>query len=203
MTQMINNSILTNASYKLRLAQDLTLYLAEIALDLENFSADAGKQHWLDDPIWQGTREAAETVLAIQDHLEAYFTANIIFEPLITELVRSGFVMQFAAAQNDFVTPSIVSAAEGEYERNLANTVELFHLLTHDEKHGANNRTVIQGWLSQHVPRCLNAANGLQPLWSQPRVKVAPFSEALASAKNRVQSVLSQIEVEMPKGVQL
>ncbi len=32
-TQMINSAILTNASYKLRFAQDLTLYLGEIALD--------------------------------------------------------------------------------------------------------------------------------------------------------------------------
>jgi propane monooxygenase small subunit len=32
-TQMINNAILTNSSYKLRFAQDLTLYLSEIGLD--------------------------------------------------------------------------------------------------------------------------------------------------------------------------
>ena len=36
-TQMINTAILTNSSYKLRFAQDLTLYLAEIGLDLEGF----------------------------------------------------------------------------------------------------------------------------------------------------------------------
>src|ERR1700738_4051155 len=41
MTQMINNSILTNASYKLRFAQDLTIYLAEVALDVEKFDAEA------------------------------------------------------------------------------------------------------------------------------------------------------------------
>ena len=33
-TQMVNNAILTNSSYKLRFAQDITLYLAEIGLDL-------------------------------------------------------------------------------------------------------------------------------------------------------------------------
>ena len=41
--------------------------------------------------------------------------------------------MQMAASQGDFVTPSVVSAAEADYERNLANTVELFHMLTHDQ----------------------------------------------------------------------
>jgi len=31
---MVNNAILTNSSYKMRFAQDITLYLSEIALDL-------------------------------------------------------------------------------------------------------------------------------------------------------------------------
>ncbi len=52
-TQMINNAILTNSSYKLRFAQDLTLYLGEIGLDIDGFDVDAGKKHWLEDPIWQ------------------------------------------------------------------------------------------------------------------------------------------------------
>ena len=34
-TQMINNAILTNSSYKLRFSQDLTLYLGELAMDLD------------------------------------------------------------------------------------------------------------------------------------------------------------------------
>jgi Methane/Phenol/Toluene Hydroxylase/TCP-1/cpn60 chaperonin family len=108
MSQMINTSTLTNASYKLRFAQDLTLYLAEAALDLEKFDLEAGKEHWLNDPIWQGARQAIETVHGAEDYLEQYFAGNLLFEPLVTELVRSGLVMQFAAAHGDFVTPAIV-----------------------------------------------------------------------------------------------
>ena len=62
-TQMVNNAILTNSSYKLRFAQDLTLYLAEIGLDLDGFDQNAGKKHWLDDPIWQGTRKSIEAIM--------------------------------------------------------------------------------------------------------------------------------------------
>ena len=129
-TQMINNAILTNSSYKLRFAQDLTLYLSEIGMDLHRCSTPtAGKTHWLEDPIWQGTREAIEEIMGADDYLEQYFAINVVFEPLVGELFRSGFIMQMAAAQNDFITPSVVSAAEADYERNLANTVELFHML--------------------------------------------------------------------------
>src|ERR1700760_3041905 len=114
-TQMINNAILTNSSYKLRFAQDLTLYLGELALDVEGFDLDAGKKHWLEDPIWQGTRRSIETIMGASDYLEQYFATNVIFEPLVAELFRSGFVMQMAAAQNDFITPAVVSAGGGDF----------------------------------------------------------------------------------------
>ena len=49
-TQMINNATLTNSSYKLRLSQDITLYLAEIGMDIEGWDDEAGKRAWLEDP---------------------------------------------------------------------------------------------------------------------------------------------------------
>ena len=121
-----------------------------------------------------------------------------MFEPLVGELFRSGFLMQAAAAQNDFITPSVVSAAEADYERNLANTVELFFILTHDPVHGAKNITLFNGWLAKHCDLALDAANHLQPIWSQPRVKVAHFADALAHAKNRMKGIASEIGLTLP-----
>jgi propane monooxygenase small subunit len=150
-TQMINNAILTNSSYKLRFAQDLTLYLSEIGLDIEAFDGDAGKRHWLDDPIWQGTRKCDRNDHGARPtYLEQYFAVNLMFEPLVGELFRSGFVMQAAASQNDFITPAVVSAAEGDYERNLANAVELFRMLMLDEAHADHNRLLFGTWLHKH-----------------------------------------------------
>ena len=53
-TQMINNATLTNSSYKLRLAQDLTLYLAEIGLDIDGLDDDGPgrKPGWRID-VWK------------------------------------------------------------------------------------------------------------------------------------------------------
>jgi propane monooxygenase small subunit len=195
-TQMINNAILTNSSYKLRFSQDLTLYLSEISLDIEGLDTAAGKTHWLEDPVWQGAREAVETIGGATDYLEQYFAINVAFEPLVAELFRSGFIMQLAAAQNDFITPSVVSAAEADYERNLANAVELFHMLAQDPQHGAHNIGVMEGWLAKHGALGLAAANRLQPIWSQPRVKAAQFSDALAQAKNRVKAIIGEIGVK-------
>ena len=67
------------------------------------------------------------------DYLEQYFAINLVFEPLVGELFRSGFLMQVAAANSDFITPPVISAAEADYERNLANTIDLVYLLANDE----------------------------------------------------------------------
>jgi len=204
MTQMINNSILTNSSYKLRFAQDLLLYLAEVSLDLDGaLDEDAGKDHWLNDPIWQGARKAIETIGGASDNLEQYFAINVVYEALVAELFRSGFVMQCGAVHGDFVTPTIISTGEGDYERNLANSIEMFHILAHDPTHGEHNKGVMRAWLAKYVPLCVEAAHQLQPIWSQPRVKLVQFVDAFARAKNRITTTLSQIGVDLPKEVQL
>jgi propane monooxygenase small subunit len=197
-TQMVNNAILTNSSYKLRFAQDLTLYLAEIGLDLAGFDSAAGKKHWLEDPIWQGTRKAVEAIMGATDFLEQYFATNLVFEPLVGELFRSGFIMQMAASQGDFATPSVVSAAEADYERNLANTVELIHMLTHDKDHGAHNKGLFNGWIARHAALAGEAAANLQPIWSQPRVKVSSFAEAQAQGKNRIAAICAEVGLKAP-----
>lgn len=199
--QMINSTILTNSSYKMRFTQDLTLYLSEIGLDITDLNLDAGKKHWVEDPIWQDTRKAVESIMGATDYLEQYFAVNLAFEPLVGELFRSGFVMQAAAAQNDFMTPTVVSAAEGDYERNLANAVELFHMLSTDEQHGEKNQKLFTGWMEKHGTLALSAANHLQPIWSLPRVKVAHFDEALAQAKNRVKLIAEEVGCKLPKSL--
>ena len=195
---MINSAILTNSSYKLRFAQDLTLYLSEIALDVPGIDLSSGKKHWLEDPMWQGTRRAVEAIMGSQDYAEQYLATNLAFEPLVGELFRSGFIMQLAAAQGDFITPSVVSAAEADYERNLANTVEFVQLLTNDKEFAAHNKQLLSGWLAKHADLALTAAQQLQPIWSQPRVKVATFAEALAKAKNRIAAIANETGLALP-----
>ena len=200
-TQMINSAILTNSSYKLRFSQDLTLYLGDIGLDIPGFDAEIGKTQWLEDPIWQPTRKLIETIGGATDYLEKYFAVNIVFEPLVGELFRSGFVMQAAASQNDFITPTVVSSAEGDYQRNLANTVELLHMLVSDPQHSAHNTALFNGWLRQYGDLAVTAAKNLQPIWSLPHVKVAQFQDAYATAVDRMKNIASQLGLKLPASV--
>ena len=82
-TQMVNSTILTNSSYKMRFAQDLTLYLSDIGMDIDGFDADVGKKHWLEDPMWQPTRQLIETIGGATDYMEQYFAINMVFDKVI------------------------------------------------------------------------------------------------------------------------
>jgi propane monooxygenase small subunit len=106
--------------------------------------------------------------------------------------------MQAAAAQGDFITPAVVSAAEADYERNLANTVELFAILGKDPTFGAQNIALFNRWLVKHADLALEAANQLQPIWSQPRVKVVSFNDALGHAKNRIKGIARELDLTVP-----
>ncbi len=192
-TQMINNATLTNSSYKLRLAQDITLYLAEIGMDIDGWDDEAGKRAWLDDGIWQGTREAVETIMGSPDYVEQYLATNLVFEPLVGELFRSGFLMQVAAANADFVTPAVISAAEADYERNLANAIDFAYLLVNDEEFGAHNRSLLQGWIGKHAALADKASAGLRPIWSQPHSKPLSYDDARATSVERLGNILGEL----------
>lgn len=195
-TQMINNATLTNSSYKIRLAQDITLYLAEIAVDIPGFDVDAGKRAWLESPVWQPTRVAIESIMGATDYLEQYFVTNLIFEPQVGELFRSGFLMQVASTNGDFLTPPVISSAEADYERNLANAIDLFHLLITDAVHGDHNRQIFQDWTRRHLGLAQAAAAALQPIWSQPHRKPVQFEDARAVSIERTRRILSELTLE-------
>ena len=197
-TQMINSATLTNASYKLRFSQDVTLYLAEIGLDIPGFDPAAGKEAWLNNPIWQTTRQAIESIMGATDYLEQVFAINICFEPLVGEVFRSGFLMHAAPANRDFVTPAVVSSAEADYQRNLANAVELFYVLRNDPEHGVHNKALFERWAHKHVALATSASRSLQPIWSEPSTKAAQFADSFASGQTRVKTIASEIDIALP-----
>jgi propane monooxygenase small subunit len=185
--------------HKLRFAQDLALYNLELSEQIAGFEGQVHKSVWMEDPIWQGVRENVERLTAIKDWAEAIFAANIVFEPLVGELFRSNFVLQVAAPNGDYVTPSIVGAGENDYERDLRYTNELFSLLVNDKQHGEANRRILQCWVDRYTRMSLKAARDLQPIWSQPLVKPVKFEDSLDNSKARFGAALSALSLHAPK----
>ncbi len=198
-TNMHNNAISVMAIHKLRAAQDIALFNLELSEQFseEEFDASAHQDVWMNDPIWQGVRENVERMFVLGDWAEEVFAANVVFEPLVGELFRSGFAMHAAPAQGDFVTPTIMGVIENEYERDLNATRDMFVELAEDETHGEENREVMQEWLSHWVPYSVKAAQGLEPIWSEPEVQVVSFEESFEQARSRFEGILSDLGLQL------
>jgi propane 2-monooxygenase small subunit len=200
-TNMINNAMAVGAVHKLRFAQDLILYNLTLSEEIEGFDGSIHKKTWQEDPIWQPTRELVEGLTGIRDWAEALFATTVVFEPLVGELFRSGFVMQAAAPQGDFVTPTIMGAGESDAAREQRGARALFRMLSDDEAHGAENKETMAGWLNEWTPKALEAGRSLQPIWSQLSEKVVRFHDSEDHAHGRFESLLGDIGVEAPKEV--
>ena len=124
-----------------------------------------------------------------------------MFEPLVGELFRSGFVMQVAAPHGDFVTPTIIGAGEADAARDQRAARVLFRMLADDEANGAANKAIMQGWLSDYVPRAVAAGRTMQPIWSQLSDKVIRFEDSFERSRARLETLLGEIGLEAPKEV--
>lgn len=199
-TNMHNTAIAVNGMHRIRAAQDLALYNLTLSEEIESFDGSAHLDAWAEDPVWQGVRQLAEELTGIWDWAEAMFAANIVFEPLVGELFRTHLVLQCAAGNGDYVTPTLVGAEEYDYsERDLRATTAMFQPLVTDREFGQQNTNLMNGWLQAWVPRCLGAARQLEPLWSQPDAKPPRFEDGLDRAKSRFTGILSELGLQTPK----
>jgi propane monooxygenase small subunit len=199
-TNMHNNAISVNSMHRIRAAQDLALYGLTLSEEIEGFDGSAHLDAWNSDPAWQGVRDNAERLTAVDDWCEAIFAANVVFEPLVGELFRSHLVQQAAPRNGDFITPTIVGAEEYDYsERDLRYTRAMFELLTADREFAEHNKRILQEWLTDWVTVSIGAARALQPLWSQPDLKPPRFEDALDRAKSRFAGIVTDLGLETPK----
>ena len=112
-TNMHNTVLAVNSAHKIRFAQDLALYNLTLSEEIEAFDGAAHVDAWNNDTEMQGVREVTEALTAVEDDWgEAMFATNVVFEPLLGELFRSGLVMQAAPGNGDFVTPTVMGAGE-------------------------------------------------------------------------------------------
>jgi propane 2-monooxygenase small subunit len=200
-TNMHNTAMAVNSTHKIRFAQDLALYNLTLSEEIDGFDGAAHIEAWNSDAEWQAVRALCEALTAVQDDWgESIFATNVVFEPLIGELFRSNLVMQAAAGNGDFVTPTVVGAGEYDFaQRDLRWTIACFAPLTEDREFADHNRELMQGWLSKWVPMALDAARRMQPLWSQPDAKPPRFEDSLDKAKNRFAGICSDLGLNVPE----
>jgi propane monooxygenase small subunit len=195
-TNMINNALSVASAHKLRFGQDLILYNLELTDQIDGFDGEAHLDAWNNDPVWQGVRQNVEEITGVRDWAQAFFAATIVFEPLVGELFRSEFVMQEAAPQGDFVTPTLMGAGESDTARDARVARRLFGMLAEDETHGEANRATMQSWLKEWTPRSVAAARAMQPIWSQPGEKFIRFEESLERSHHRFNELVGELNLD-------
>jgi len=200
-TNMHNTALAANSTRKIRFAQDLALYNLTLSEELDSFDGTAHLDAWNSDAEWQGARKVCEALTAIRDDWgEAVFATNVVFEPLIGELFRSHLVMQSAAPNGDFVTPTVMGAGENDYaQRDLRWTVACFAPLVTDREFADHNRQLMQGWMSAWVPQALEAARTMQPLWSQADHRPPRFEDSLDRVKSRFAGICADLGLDVPE----
>jgi propane monooxygenase small subunit len=166
------------------------------------FDGDAHKDVWLNDPAWQGVRENVERLMNATDWVQLCFASNIVFEPLVGELLRRQFITRFAPPHNDFVTPSVIGVSQREFaDRDLRYTLEMMKDFLGDETHGEANKRAMQEWLAEWAPYSVQAARGLEPIWSEPEVQPVSFEDSFGRVRSRFEGILSDLQLELPQEV--
>jgi propane monooxygenase small subunit len=200
-TNMHNNAISVNSMHRIRAAQDLALYNLTLTEEIPGFDGAAHLETWNSDPAWQGVRETAEQLTSIWDWCEAIFAANVVFEPLVGELFRSHLVQQIAPRNGDFVTPTIIGAAEYDFaERDLRYTDGDVRPAHHRQGVRRPQQGDHAGWLVDlGAERSITRGPHHAAAVVADRLKPPRFEDSLDAAKSRFAGIVTDLHLDVPK----
>jgi toluene monooxygenase system protein E len=114
--------------------------------------ADAGfgeneREHWENDPAWQGFRELAEKALVVWDWAEATVVQEVVLKPAISAAVQKQ--LGLAGAENGDTLLSLLNDAQmRDAERHQRQTKSLMEFAMGNESNGS----IIQGWVDKWQP---------------------------------------------------
>jgi hypothetical protein len=181
-----------------RHAQAIALYGMDLESAIPGFSDADAQRVWLDDPIYQPSREFVERMLACRDWGEITVAVNLLFEPLAATLLLREFFMRFAGRHGDTVTPVILETVEADRRRHQTATVALLQFLFADTP---ANRAVVQEWLQTWAPLVVRAARAFAPLFEQPEEKPLTFITAWRRVAQSFTQLLDGLQLQTPPEV--
>ena len=200
-TNMHNNAISVNGMHRIRSAQDLALYNLTLSEEIAVFDGTAHIDCWNNDPAWQGVREVTERLTAIDDWCEAIFAANVVFEPLVGELLQKQPRAARGAAQRR-LRHSHGDRRRGVRLRRARPALHQGHVRPAQPMTASSAARTRKSCSNGCRPGCraaIAAARTLQPLWSQPEAKPPRFEDGLDLAKSRFTGILGDLGLLTPK----
>lgn len=178
-----------------RHAQAIALFLMDLEESLPGFPNEAGKQAWMEDPLWQPAREYVERLMACRDWGEILVAINLALEPLASTLFTREYLGRFAPRHGDPVTAVAVETVANDRARSVDATAELVRFAIADTP---ANRAVVQDWLDLWGPRACRVASALAPLFEQPAQRVLGFNAAWERVFAEWRARLDELGLDVP-----
>ena len=182
-----------------RHAQAIALYGMDLEEAIPGFSDAKAQQVWMEEPLYQPSREYVERLLACRDWAEIAVAINLVLEPVVATLFTREFLSRFAPHHGDAVTPVILETADADRHRNTAATTELVRFLITDTP---ANREVIQEWVHTWGPRAVKAAQAFAPLFERTEERPLTFAVAWQQVKDEWAKLLEGLTLSLPQEVE-
>lgn len=158
-------------------------YLTRLGLALEGPEAlDAGRQAWLQDPVWQPLRRYVEDTFVVQDPFELFVAQNLALDGLLYPLIYDAFVDDHLAMQGGTAV-AMLTAFMPEWFAESARWVDAVVKVAAAESEA--NRTLIAGWVRDWGDRAQAALQPVAALALGPAAAAA-LSDARAELDNRL-----------------
>ncbi|HEY8639265.1 MAG TPA: hypothetical protein VIL53_02035 [Solirubrobacterales bacterium] len=200
LSDSIAHCLVIEAAMKQRQAQALVLYGMDLEGELGGFEMEAAKSGFLEEEAWQPLRRCLERLATVTDWGEIIVAANACLEPLVGVMLRRELLLRSAPANGDVVTPTLMGAAQHEWDWVREWTVELIRFVTADEEHGRANRELVSAWLEDWLGEAREAAQALEPVFDQLPAGIA-FEPALKNAERDLEDLLERSGVTEPREV--
>ncbi|MBV9313305.1 MAG: hypothetical protein JO100_06050 [Pseudonocardia sp.] len=182
LSDTITHCICFEAAMKQRQAQAVVLY----AMDLEpvhgEFPIETAKQSFLDDRAWQPLRRTLEELTTVTDWGERVVAVNLCLEPLVGVLLRRELYLRGCAVAGDTVLPTLLNAAQLEYQYSQDWTEAMIRMVLSSPSHGAGNARVLGDWLTRWLPKAREAAEALRLVFAAAPAGV-DFAAAVAATE--------------------
>jgi toluene monooxygenase system protein E len=105
------------------------------------------REHWENDPAWQGFRELAERTLTTWDWAESMVALNVVLKPAVSAAVQKQ--LGLAGAENGDTLLSLLNDAQmRDAERHQRQTKSLIEFAMSNEANGP----ILQGWVDKWQP---------------------------------------------------
>jgi toluene monooxygenase system protein E len=152
---------LFQAADEVRRIQRFAYRMRQLQRVLPEFGVES-RALWQDGACWQPLREVVERLLVTYDWGEAFVALNVVLKPLFDELFMTRLALLARASGDDLLERVLCSLNEDcSWHRDWTRSLVALAL-----EDSAENREVMQRWVSHWAPQATRAINAVEPLFN-------------------------------------